>query len=720
MIRHSTPARGAGFAQEEHEFLRMQRPTDIDVDASGRFYVTSWEGGKFKYDGPEIGYLLEVRPDGWAPVELPDLGRADIPRLLDEVRSPGATRRLFAQRELLRRPPTDEIRGDLLATAADREAMLEVRVSALFTARLAGASADTLMDLTGDAALRRFVLRALADDGPRRGEGVATDLYTDALIDPDPTVRREALIGLARLERVEAAGEVFDASLDPDPVLEHTARKAFVHLDDPRPALAALSSTEPTRFRAALAALREMHETGVVDGLVAALETTKDRPRRMALLTVLVRLYHREDTWATGWWGTRPDTTGPYYDRGTWAESPRIGGVIQAELSGDDEAITKALLVQLLRHRVEIEGWREILAGRAEGDGEGDRAAELLGQVAADPGESGEARTQALRGLMTLAEEPGVLPSLIEAMTSFDGLGDDVSPSLWRAREDYVRERRRIGDADDFAALTDADDPARRALAYAVLLGIRNTKNPKPALLARIDDLVDHGRSDERCLPSLLRGIAYAGDKTTAGLVLAATEDPSPAVRDTARRVVDRLGISDPRLLEVQGVGPKGPRIGELDPAEVIAAAVREPGNPGLGAALFDRQGCVTCHTVRAGDPPIGPYLGDIAGRYARADLAESILKPSARLAQGFETQVIATVDGLIRTGFVVRESGDALLLRDGEGREIVIPRVDLDERKTSDVSVMPEGLVKDLSPADLASLLAYLESLSKRAPSAP
>ena len=95
---------------------------------------------------------------------------------------------------------------------------------------------------------------------------------------------------------------------------------------------------------------------------------------------------------------------------------------------------------------------------------------------------------------------------------------------------------------------------------------------------------------------------------------------------------------------------------------------MKEKGDPKLGERLFQRQGCIACHTVAPGEAPKGPSLLGIAARYSRAELTESILKPSAKMAQGFEPQKIATVDGRTFEGFVVRESGDEVELRDVQG----------------------------------------------------
>ncbi|MCH2379402.1 MAG: hypothetical protein MK236_08275, partial [Pedosphaera sp.] len=42
VFRHNPPANGATFDAHQETFLTIPRPTDIDVDASGRMYVASW------------------------------------------------------------------------------------------------------------------------------------------------------------------------------------------------------------------------------------------------------------------------------------------------------------------------------------------------------------------------------------------------------------------------------------------------------------------------------------------------------------------------------------------------------------------------------------------------------------------------------------------------------------------------------------------------------
>jgi putative heme-binding domain-containing protein len=147
---------------------------------------------------------------------------------------------------------------------------------------------------------------------------------------------------------------------------------------------------------------------------------------------------------------------------------------------------------------------------------------------------------------------------------------------------------------------------------------------------------------------------------------------------------------------------------------KTVAIALQMPGDVTLGQQLFKSQGCFNCHTTTPDQPPKGPFLGGISTRYKRAELCESVMKPNAKIAQGFETQWFKTKDDIVE-GFVTRESGDEVEFRTVTGATTVLKKADIKSRGKRDTSVMPEGLVAKLTPKDLADLMAYLESLKAK-----
>src|SRR5258708_38528227 len=141
---------------------------------------------------------------------------------------------------------------------------------------------------------------------------------------------------------------------------------------------------------------------------------------------------------------------------------------------------------------------------------------------------------------------------------------------------------------------------------------------------------------------------------------------------------------------------------------------MKEKGDAKPGAELFVKQTCIPCHTIAKNEPVKGPFLGDIAGRYTRAELIESILKPSAKIAQGFETQLFKMKNGQRHDGFIVHEGGDEIELRNATGAT-VIKTAEIEKRSKLETSIMPDGIANNLSTQELASLLAYLESLKNQ-----
>ena len=153
-------------------------------------------------------------------------------------------------------------------------------------------------------------------------------------------------------------------------------------------------------------------------------------------------------------------------------------------------------------------------------------------------------------------------------------------------------------------------------------------------------------------------------------------------------------------------------QIGNQSPGDVVKAALAAAGSSEKGQKLFVAQSCAKCHTTANGQRPKGPHLVDIGKRYKPTELLESILKPSAKIAQGFDTYGFVTTDGKIVSGFVASESAEDVEVRLVTGVPVVLVKTELEERVKQVKSMMPAGLVNNLTPSQLADLLAYLQSL--------
>jgi putative heme-binding domain-containing protein len=158
---------------------------------------------------------------------------------------------------------------------------------------------------------------------------------------------------------------------------------------------------------------------------------------------------------------------------------------------------------------------------------------------------------------------------------------------------------------------------------------------------------------------------------------------------------------------------PKNPQqIGNMSYESAARRALQTKGNAESGLALFTTQSCRACHTVADGQTPKGPHLVDIGKRYSPAELVESILKPGAKIAQGYEAYIFAMADGRAFSGFIVSEGAAVVQVRESSGALHELKRANIEERRRQESSAMPEGIAGNLTPEQLADLVAYLQSL--------
>jgi putative heme-binding domain-containing protein len=184
--------------------------------------------------------------------------------------------------------------------------------------------------------------------------------------------------------------------------------------------------------------------------------------------------------------------------------------------------------------------------------------------------------------------------------------------------------------------------------------------------------------------------------------------------------VVSRQGIG-PWCFAVQ-VALFSPSSGGRSPAPPSLETLRtfaldHPGDPRKGAEIFFNPrgvGCVRCHRAAGrGSSAIGPDLTGLASKYDRAEVIRSVLEPSARIATGFQSVVVATRAGKVATGVLRAETDQVLELADSEARITRIPKKDIEIRRVGNASVMPAQPVESLTPAEFADLVGFLMTLT-------
>jgi putative membrane-bound dehydrogenase-like protein len=168
---------------------------------------------------------------------------------------------------------------------------------------------------------------------------------------------------------------------------------------------------------------------------------------------------------------------------------------------------------------------------------------------------------------------------------------------------------------------------------------------------------------------------------------------PNPKIRDRARNVfaADRPGNVTATLAAYR-------------------PALERTTRTDRGRVIYERR-CATCH--RAGDfgHAVGPDLASVQNK-SPADLLVAILDPNREAQPNYISYTLVTHQGIVHTGIIVAESAAGVTLRRADAKEDRILRTEIDELASTGKSLMPEGLDKDISPNEMADLIAFIKSL--------
>jgi putative heme-binding domain-containing protein len=137
-----------------------------------------------------------------------------------------------------------------------------------------------------------------------------------------------------------------------------------------------------------------------------------------------------------------------------------------------------------------------------------------------------------------------------------------------------------------------------------------------------------------------------------------------------------------------------------------LTAEVLKKADRGAGRALFQKT-CASCHRFFDAGGSIGP---DITGaqRTNLDYLLQTLVDPSATVAKDYQMQVVETTGGRVITGLIVSETKTALTIQT-VNEKVIVPIDEIEERKISDLSIMPEGMLQNLTSEQIRNLITYL-----------
>jgi len=124
------------------------------------------------------------------------------------------------------------------------------------------------------------------------------------------------------------------------------------------------------------------------------------------------------------------------------------------------------------------------------------------------------------------------------------------------------------------------------------------------------------------------------------------------------------------------------------------------------GQQIYNKY-CNACHK-RIDVPSIGPQLTGMGAKGAAA-LVEKIIDPNRNITEAFRNYTIYLKDGKVLSGIYRREEGAVLVFADLSGKEFMVPKKEIVEKKISRFTIMPDTFGEIISDKEFNLLLAYL-----------
>ncbi len=126
------------------------------------------------------------------------------------------------------------------------------------------------------------------------------------------------------------------------------------------------------------------------------------------------------------------------------------------------------------------------------------------------------------------------------------------------------------------------------------------------------------------------------------------------------------------------------------------------------GRLVFSRT-CASCHILFGEGKKIGPEL--TGSQRANLDyVLQNVLDPNAVVGRDYQMSVIVNDQGRIITGIIAEENDNTVTVLTPTGK-VIIPKNEIEARKRSPLSMMPEGMIAKLKPEEFRDLVAYLAS---------
>lgn len=129
------------------------------------------------------------------------------------------------------------------------------------------------------------------------------------------------------------------------------------------------------------------------------------------------------------------------------------------------------------------------------------------------------------------------------------------------------------------------------------------------------------------------------------------------------------------------------------------------------GRKLFQKA-CATCHKMFGEGSEIGPDLTG-SNRDSSEYLLDNIIDPSRIVPRGMRQVIFLLDDGRVITGVPIREDDHTVTIQTADSIK-TLDKITIKRRRQQETSLMPEGLLENLSDQQVRDLFAFLQSATQ------
>ncbi len=166
--------------------------------------------------------------------------------------------------------------------------------------------------------------------------------------------------------------------------------------------------------------------------------------------------------------------------------------------------------------------------------------------------------------------------------------------------------------------------------------------------------------------------------------------------------------------LRLQSLAAEVAKKNQLGSRGEVLAAYREtltmPADIARGKQIFTKI-CAACHQFGGVGHAIGPNLATMRNRGPEAVLT-NVLAPNQEVNPQYVNYIVVTTDGRQLTGMITAETATSVTLKRAENQTDTVLRIDIEELRGTGVSLMPDGMEKQIDKQSMADLLEYLKSV--------